>query len=111
WVWGMGMSVVAHQLRGDGQEHAAGRALRVLGALGVLVAAVVGGLLVALGAGEGGLAAFVVCQVAAMTATGVLIFYAGEALLAAALAPAVIAGSVHVASGFRADLVRPAVAM
>jgi hypothetical protein len=107
WIWGMGMSAVAYQLRGQGRDRAAGQALGLLSAVGVLLGLGAGTCLLAAGVAGPELTAFVTLQVAFMLASGVLIFYTREAVLAVMAAPAVVAGIVHITSGFSPALTKP----
>lgn len=107
WIWGMGMSAVAFQLRGQGRDRAAGQALGLLSAVGILLGLGAGTFLLAAGVAGPGLTAFVTLQVAFMLASGVLVFYMREAVLAVMAAPAVVAGIIHITSGFSPALVKP----
>jgi hypothetical protein len=109
WVWGMGTSWVAYRLLARELERAAGRALRSLGALGLLVA-LLGASAIASYTGAGpGLVAFATAQLGFQLAAGALVFYGLELRLALALLPAFAAGLFHLVSGHTARLAPPVV--
>lgn len=110
WVWGMAASTVAYQFVGHGKDRSAGRALRLLGLGGLVVALLSGILLAATGPGGAGLVAFVVAQMGFQLMAGVLVFYRHEFRLAVAMLPASIAGVALLFSRFSPALVRPALA-
>jgi hypothetical protein len=107
WVWGMGMSVVAYQLVGQGMERSAGRALRLLGLTGLAIALLSGTLLAVTGPGGAGLVAFAVAQMSFQLMSGVLVFYGKELRLAVTMLPTSVAGIVFLVSGDAAALVVP----
>ena len=107
WVWGMGMSVIAYGLAGQGRKRSAGRALRLLGLAGLGVALLSGALLAVTGPGGAGMVAFVVAQMGFQLMSGVLVFYGKELRLALVMLPAFVAGIVLLVSGYAAALVVP----
>ena len=110
WVWGMAMSAVAYQLRGQSRERAAARALRYFCAVGLGVALLGAVVLARTGSGGIGLPAFVLGQMAFQLTSGVLVFYGKELWLALLMAPAFVVGMAHVATGFDPALVSAALA-
>lgn len=110
WVWGMGMSAVAYQLVGHGKERSAGRALRLLGVAGLVVALLSGILLADTGPGGAGMVAFVVAQVTFQLMSGVLLFYGHEFRLAVTMLPAAVAGITLLLSRNAPALVAPTLA-
>lgn len=94
WVWGSGMSAVAHQLLGHGAVTAATRSLRWFGVAGVVVAGLVASVLLGWRS-----ALFVLALAGLQFAIGVLLFHRKEVLLAAAVLPAGVGGAVHLAWG------------
>jgi hypothetical protein len=107
WVWGVGTSAVAYQLLGRGKERSAGRALRLLGLAGLVVALLSAMLLAATGPGGPGLVAFVVAQVSFQLMSGVLVFYSRELRLALTMLPASVVGIALLASRYAQALVVP----
>ncbi|WP_158889497.1 hypothetical protein [Amycolatopsis anabasis] len=109
WVWGMGMSLAAHRLLGEGR--AAGRLLRRFVAAGLGVA-LAGAVALAL-TGPGGplLVAFVLAQLGFQLACGVLIFDRGEVRVFVVMLPAFAAGVLHVVSGYAPAMVGVTLAM
>lgn len=110
WVWGMGMSAVAYQLVGHGKDRSAGRALRLLGLVGLVVALLTSILLAITGPGSAGMVAFVVAQMCFQLMSGVLVFYRHEFWLAVTMLPASVAGIVLLLSGYSPALVKPTLA-
>ena len=110
WVWGVGMSAVAYQLRGQGRDQESGPAQHLLLSLGIVVALVVGVVMVLTGTGGPGLVAFVVCQTAFQLAAGVLLFHKREAVLALAVLPATVAGVAFLVLGQPSGGVLPTLA-
>jgi len=110
WVWGMGMSAVAYQLAGHGQDRSAGQALRLLGLAGLAVALLTAILLAITGPGSAGMVAFVVAQMCFQLMSGVLVFYRHELRLAVTMLPASVAGVVLLLSGYSPGLVMPTLA-
>lgn len=106
WVWGMAMSAVAYQFAGHGKDRSAGRALRLLGLAGLVVALLAGTALAAAGPGGTGLVAFVVAQMSFQLMAGVLVFYGHELWLAATMLPASMAGIALLLSRYSPALVR-----
>ncbi|MFC5994886.1 hypothetical protein ACFQE5_11765 [Pseudonocardia hispaniensis] len=109
WAWGMGMSAVAYQLRGQRRERAAGRALRWLGVAGIGTALVIAALLALLGGTRPGMVAFVAGQIAFQLTAGILVFYRKERWLVTMMAPALLLGVTHIASGYPRVLVEPTI--
>jgi hypothetical protein len=100
WVWSGGASWLAYRRLGGGDPAGAAAALRGSVVLGLPAAAVLGAALAALGVapgvGVGVLVALCAAQMAYQLASTLLVFYRREGLLAAALAPAVVAGAWYV---------------
>ncbi|WP_432057975.1 hypothetical protein [Streptomyces sp. bgisy022] len=110
WVWGMGTSVAAHRLLGQGRPRAAARLWRRLTLLGLGVAVADAALLATTGDGGTGLVAFVVAQVGYQLASGILLFYGMEARLALIALPAAGLGTAYILLGFDADRAAPVLA-
>ena len=109
WVWGMGTSWVAYRLLARDMERAAGRALRTLGGIGLLVASTGAGALAWYTGAGPELVVFAVAQLSFQLAAGVLVFYGMEVRLALALLPACAAGLFHLTTGFAPALAGPVV--
>ena len=107
WVWGMGVSVTAYQLVGQGMERSAGRAIRLLSLLGLTIALLSGTVFAATGPGGPGLAVFVVAQMSFQLMSGVLVFHGKELRLALTMLPAFLMGLLFLVSGFAEKLVLP----
>ena len=107
WVWGMGVSVTAYQLVGQGMERSAGRAIRLLSLLGLTIALLSGAVFAATGPGGPGLAVFVVAQMSFQLMSGVLVFHGKELRLALTMLPAFLMGLLFLVSGFAEKLVLP----
>lgn len=107
WIWGMAMSAIANQLRGQRRERAAGKVMQMLGAAGLGVAFLGGILIVVAGLGGPPLVLFMVGQMTFQLASGVLVFYSKELLLAFAMIPACAVGFTHIALGYPTALVVP----
>jgi hypothetical protein len=107
WIWGMGVSATAYQLLGQGMERSAGRAIRSLSLLGIVVALLCGAAFAVTGTGGTGLILYVVAQVAFQLMSGILIFHGKELRLALTLLPAFLMGLVLVVSGYAGQWVKP----
>ncbi|CAL9359616.1 hypothetical protein [Streptomyces sp. enrichment culture] len=107
WVWGMGTSVAAYRLLGQGRPRAAARLWRRLTLLGLGLAVADAALLATTGDGGRGLVAFVVAQVGYQLASGTLLFYGMEARLALIALPAAVLGVTYILLGFDADRATP----
>jgi hypothetical protein len=107
WIWGMAMSAIASQLRGQRRERAAGKAMQLLGAAGLGIALLGGILIVLVGLGGAPLVLFMVGQMTFQLASGVLVFYGKELWLAFAMIPACAVGFTHIALGYPTALVVP----
>ncbi|MDF2269602.1 hypothetical protein P2Q00_29835 [Streptomyces coacervatus] len=97
WIWGMGTSVTAYRLLGQGYPQAAARIWRRLSLLGLGIAAADAMMLAATGAGDASLAVFVVLQMSFQLASGVLVFYGMEWRLAVIVLPTFVAGGAYLA--------------
>jgi hypothetical protein len=109
WVWGTGLSVAAHHLRGQQRDRAAGRLVRFLLVAGLGLACAGGAVLHRAGVGGPELVGFVVGQLGFQLACGVLLFHGRELWVALLALPAAGTGAVHVASGSPTELVVPTV--
>jgi hypothetical protein len=107
WIWGVGMSSVAYQLRGQHREREVGRVLRTFTAMGMVIALVVGLGMAAAGLGGLTLIEFLVAQTAFQLAAGTLVFYRREHLLALTLVPALAASVAYLVSGRPSALLLP----
>ncbi|HEX6360168.1 hypothetical protein [Actinophytocola sp.] len=107
WVAGMGMSVAAFQLLGQGRHRQAGRVLRLLGSAALLAGLGAAWLLAAVGPGGPEMVAFVVAQLGFQLGAAVLVFHGKELRLVALMLPACVAGVVYYAAGLPAELSRP----
>ncbi|MGM1074834.1 hypothetical protein ACS0VI_01205 [Streptomyces sp. H28] len=108
WVWGMGTSVAAYRLLGQGRPRAAARLWRRLTLLGLGVAVADAALLATTGDGGAGLVAFVVAQVGYQLASGTMLFYGLEWRLALIALPAAGLGVTYILLGFDPDRAAPA---
>ncbi|MFE0252787.1 hypothetical protein [Streptomyces sp. NPDC059010] len=100
WIWGMGTSVAAYRLLGQGFPQTAARTWRRLSALGLVMAMADATLLAATGEGGAGLVVFVVLQMSFQLTSGILVFYHMEWRLAVIALPAFTAGAAHLAHGY-----------
>lgn len=89
WWWAMGMSLVAYRLVGHGLNQAAGRALRMLGGIGIGLVAM-GSLAI-----DTDLILFCLAQMSFQVSSCVLVIYHKEARLALLMIPACACGAVH----------------
>jgi hypothetical protein len=107
WVWGVGMSSVAYQLRSLHRDAESGPVQHLLLWLGVVLALAVSLALALTGAGGAGLVAFVVAQTAFQLAAVVLLFHKRERGLALGMLPAAVAGALYLLFGQPTQLVVP----
>lgn len=107
WAWSGGASWLAYRRLGAGDEAGAAWALRRSVALGLPAAALLGAVVAGVGGGWGSgtgpeagvgpaLVALCLAQMAYQLASMLLVFYRREGLLAATMAPAVLAGCGYV---------------
>ncbi|MEW9553886.1 hypothetical protein [Nonomuraea sp. NPDC050783] len=99
WVLGSAASNLGYSLMGHGHPRSAGRVLRTALLLGVLGAAVTGGVIAIARNGPALLIALCVMQMAFQVSSGILLFYRREGWLAVIMLPAVAAGLAYIIVG------------